>query len=159
RPVEDDSLGVAGQYHRVPLAQGLVVQFEPVRTPLSLTHPRKPTAGGGERARPTAGGDGRGPPRGGTDAVHRRRDGRGHRRRDRHSTPQEGRAWPTAGRRDAAHRGAGTDGLTVQRGLAQPTSRGASALPPGRGIPSRGGGHQGPYGPEELLPPLNSLTF
>ncbi len=38
---------------------------------------------------------------------------------------------------------------------------GSGALLPGRalGMPSRGSGHQGPYGPEELLPPLNSLTF
>src|SRR5262245_57851250 len=35
RPVENDSLRVAGQYHRIPFAQGLVVKFQPVRAPLS----------------------------------------------------------------------------------------------------------------------------
>jgi hypothetical protein len=36
---------------------------------------------------------------------------------------------------------------------------GALMLGRAPGIPSRDSGHQGPYGPEELLPPLNSLTF
>src|SRR5262244_1583179 len=39
RPVENDSLGIAGQHDRIPFAQRLVVQFQPVRPPLNLTHP------------------------------------------------------------------------------------------------------------------------
>ena len=78
RGVKDDALGIAGQHHRVPFAQGLVVEFQPVRAPLSLTHP--------------------------------------------------GSLLPGRTRTPGRH-------------------------------PGRDRGYQGPYGPEELLPPLNSLTF
>ena len=68
RGVKDDALGIAGQNHSIPFAQGLIVEFQPVRAPLSLTHPGSLlpglTASGTctSRRRPSIAGSGRSAP-------------------------------------------------------------------------------------------------